>query len=370
MVEKGSNGDSGGPGGSFKRYVAGADQSASDADQTASDTEQTAADADQASSDRDEHASANDQKNSDADAAASRADQRLADAEHSHPGQDAAADEAYEASRTDREKRTSNRHASTMSRADSAMSRTETSHDRDETGEARDATAALRDADSLVRDAWARDIANALATVDESLAQEFEELRIQAAADRARAAAERARAASARADAARERGRLEAELRMAHLDALTGAYRREMGQHALEQEIARARRSDGRFVLAFVDIDDLKQINDGEGHAAGDRALQAAVTAIRAKLRSFDPVIRYGGDEFVCGVGGTHLVEAQHRFATIARGLKKDAGVGISVGLAELGPEESVEQLLERADASLLRVKAQRTEGSIDGAAS
>jgi len=70
----------------------------------------------------------------------------------------------------------------------------------------------------------------------------------------------------------------------------------------VSHEIDRARRSDGRFVVAFADVDRLKIVNDQEGHAAGDRVLQAVVSAIRTRLRSFDPIIRYGGDEFVCAV--------------------------------------------------------------------
>ncbi len=100
----------------------------------------------------------------------------------------------------------------------------------------------------------------------------------------------------------------------AHVDDLTGAYRREMGRLALSHEIDRARRGDGRFVVAFVNLDELKSINDLNGHAAGDAALKAVVGALRASLRSFDPILRYGGDEFVAGMGGIDLDDAERRF--------------------------------------------------------
>ena len=187
---------------------------------------------------------------------------------------------------------------------------------------------------------------------------QLEELRAQAGADRARAAADRARAAADRANAARERDRLEAELRSAHLDELTGAYRREMGRMALSHEIDRARRSDGRFIVAFVDVDRLKTVNDREGHAAGDRVLQTVVREIRSRLRSFDPIIRYGGDEFVCGLGGTDLEEAKRRFNLIGEAIEADARVGISVGLAALAVGDTADQLTERADAAMLEIKA------------
>ena len=193
---------------------------------------------------------------------------------------------------------------------------------------------------------------------DQSLLKQLEELRASAAADRVRAAADRDRAARDREHAAQERARLEAELQSAHLDDLTGAYRREMGRLALSHEIDRARRSDGRFVVAFVDVDRLKVINDRDGHAAGDRVLQTVVEAIRMRLRSFDPIIRYGGDEFVCGLGGTDLMEAEHRFNSIGAAIEADAHVGISVGLAALAAGDTADQLTERADVAMLEVKA------------
>jgi diguanylate cyclase (GGDEF)-like protein len=148
-------------------------------------------------------------------------------------------------------------------------------------------------------------------------------------------------------------------LRSAHLDELTGVYRREMGRLALSNEIARARRSDGRFVVAFVDVDRLKTVNDRDGHAAGDRVLQTIVREIRSRVRSFDPIIRYGGDEFVCGISGTDIEEAGRRFEAIGTAIEADAGVGISVGLAALEGDETPDQLTERADAAMLRVKVQ-----------
>lgn len=193
--------------------------------------------------------------------------------------------------------------------------------------------------------------------------RELGELRAQAAANRARAAEDRARAAEERATAARERARLESELHSAHLDDLTGAYRREMGRLVLTHEIDRARRSDGRFVIAFVDVDRLKVVNDRDGHAAGDRALQSVVRAMRTRLRSFDPIIRYGGDEFVCGLGGTDIGEARRRFDSIGVAIESDARVTISVGLAELAPGDTADALTERADAAMLEARAAHRSG-------
>ena len=192
-------------------------------------------------------------------------------------------------------------------------------------------------------------------------------LGLDAAEDRQRAAEDRERAARDRANAAREKSGLQAALRSAHLDELTGAYRREMGRMAMSLEIDRARRADGRLVVAFVDVDGLKDLNDRAGHAAGDRALQTVVTAIRRRLRSFDPITRYGGDEFVCGLGGTDVAEAKRRFALIGAAIKAGVGVGISVGLVALAEGDDADQLTERADIAMLRVKARHHARAIAG---
>ncbi len=222
----------------------------------------------------------------------------------------------------------------------------------------RDRAANTRDEFARTRDGRAVVAVRTTAEPQVSLLRQLEELRVRAAGEREQAAADRARAAMDRANAAREHARLEAELKVAHLDDLTGAYRREMGRLALSHEIDRARRSDGRFVLAFVDVDRLKLVNDRDGHAAGDRVLQTVVDAIRMRLRSFDPIIRYGGDEFVCGLGGTDLAEAQRRFDAIGVAIEADARVGISVGLAALAAGDTADRLTERADAAMLDVKA------------
>ena len=163
-------------------------------------------------------------------------------------------------------------------------------------------------------------------------------------------------------DAALERARLEAELQRAHLDALTGAFRREMGRLALRNEIERARRADGKFVIAFIDVDGLKGVNDRDGHAAGDRVLRTLAATMRANLRSYDPIVRFGGDEFVCGISSIDPSEVQHRIGVIDQSLRHATGVGITAGLASLTSNESLDELTERADAALIEAKRNRVE--------
>jgi diguanylate cyclase (GGDEF)-like protein len=331
-------------------------QAGLDADRAAADADQTVADADQTSSDEDQTASTTDQAGADRDQLASDRDQATADRDQAVDGPLTADEQAaYDTSREERESVSVERLETRLARANTARRRDLTASDRDRLAEARDEAARLRDE-------RASRLTLVAAEPETSLLQQLEQLATEAAADRARAAADRARAAADRANAARERERLEAELHSAHLDALTGTYRREMGHMALTNEIDRARRSDGRFVLAFVDVDRLKDINDRDGHAAGDSALQAVVAAIRSRLRSFDPIVRYGGDEFVCGLGGLDIEEAKRRFDAISLALEGETQVSISVGLAALEAGETAEELTQRADVAMLEIRAKHRQ--------
>jgi diguanylate cyclase (GGDEF)-like protein len=178
--------------------------------------------------------------------------------------------------------------------------------------------------------------------------------RDQSAADRAGSASDRQRAAVDRADAVSDSGDARLELERAQLDGLTGAHRRDLGRVVLQQEIERSRRAGTPFALAFIDVDGLKELNDREGHAAGDALLQAVVVALRAQLRSYDPIVRVGGDEFLCGFTNTELEPSRRRIEEIRASLQQGpAAASISVGLAMLGERDTLEKLIARADADM-----------------
>jgi diguanylate cyclase (GGDEF)-like protein len=316
-----------------------ADQTASDADQTAADSDHTTADTDQAISDRDAVLARTDQKASDRD-------QKASDRDLSHDPQDESLRLVHDASPAERELSAAKRVSVSRLRGEATADRFDTAARRDETARLRDIAAEARDRAAAVRDR--------LAPAAPGGANE----RAQAAADRARAAKDRERAAADRKQAAIDREQARRALLESHVDELTGTYRRGVGRIALQGEISRARRSDGRLVLAFVDVDRLKQFNDREGHAAGDRLLIDVVSTIRSKLRSYDPVVRYGGDEFVCTLAEADLADARLRFDQIQAILGKvREGCSISVGLARLEPGDSLNDLTERADAALYEAK-------------
>jgi diguanylate cyclase (GGDEF)-like protein len=169
-----------------------------------------------------------------------------------------------------------------------------------------------------------------------------------------RAARDRAEAARDREEAARDRRESARDRAQAGLDPLTGALRRDRGLADLAREIERARRSHACLTLAFVDVDGLKAVNDAEGHAAGDRLLCDVATALRTGLRSYDLVVRYGGDEFLCALPGTDVESAHRRFAEVARSLTDmSPGASLSTGMAALKDGDTLDELIARADDAL-----------------
>ncbi len=124
----------------------------------------------------------------------------------------------------------------------------------------------------------------------------------------------------------------------------------------------RARRIPERLTVAFIDVDGLKAVNDADGHAAGDSLLVAVADALTACLRSYDLIVRVGGDEFVCALPNMDLDTVRERFveasATLARSV---TGGSITVGLTELAEGDFPSDVIARADADLL---AQRQKAS------
>ncbi len=143
---------------------------------------------------------------------------------------------------------------------------------------------------------------------------------------------------------------------MAATDDLTGALRRSSGLSALQRDIDRARRVGGKgIVVTFLDVDGLKQVNDTRGHAAGDRLLVDVVAAIRKRVRSYDLVIRYGGDEFVCALLDESHSDAERTIADIRRQYTvRTHGHSVSVGVATVSDSDTAESVVARADADLI----------------
>mgnify|MGYP001487091484 CR=1 FL=1 len=141
-------------------------------------------------------------------------------------------------------------------------------------------------------------------------------------------------------------------------DELTGALRRGAGRTALERELARVLRGpEPRLVVAFVDVDSLKKVNDSRGHAAGDELIYRVARALKGRLRSYDLLIRWGGDEFLCGLADVDVAIAERALEAVRDQLARDAGQTFSYGLATVRPGDTVEDLVARADAALYKAR-------------
>lgn len=242
--------------------------------------------------------------------------------------------------------------------------REESSAARVRTAEERDRAAALRDRGAAGRDELARlhDLEDDESASREDIVLRSRRDRARAAADRAKAADDRSRAAADRQEAARERTqalrhRTDAadDLKVAVTDELTGAWTRRFGLEEVSRELERADRTGASLVLAFIDVDGLKEVNDDQGHLAGDTLLQLLGKTLRASVRPYDVIVRYGGDELLCAMPNLGASEARARFERIAAVLTAaDAKHSVTFGLAEAEPADTLQRLIARADADLL----------------
>lgn len=111
-------------------------------------------------------------------------------------------------------------------------------------------------------------------------------------------------------------------------------------------------------MLAFIDVNGLKQLNDSQGHLAGDTLLQLLGGTLRANVRPYDVIVRYGGDELLCAMPNLSASEARARFAKIAAVLTAaDAKHSVTFGLAQAEPADTLQELLAHADADLLQAR-------------
>lgn len=152
--------------------------------------------------------------------------------------------------------------------------------------------------------------------------------------------------------------------RDSEVDFLTGVGTRRVLNQVLKVEHARAIRYNRSFSVAIVDIDNLKEINDSEGHATGDMVLQQLAKTMTQTLRTMDVIARYGGDEFVLLMPETKLDEAVKLLKRLQRQIKTVSipnvrAVTISCGVAEWfeATVDTAENVLRRADAALYEAK-------------
>ncbi|MGC8627234.1 MAG: GGDEF domain-containing protein [Acidimicrobiales bacterium] len=170
-------------------------------------------------------------------------------------------------------------------------------------------------------------------------------------------------AAAALANLAELALRLDMLVHDASHDALTGLLNRRSYELQLDQAVARARRYGWPFALVLLDLDNFKVVNDRYGHAAGDAALRAVGSELRAALRSGDVAARLGGDEFALLVVGVENVGSlSPLLGRLERALERavpETNVGFSVGVACFPSDTAdLSSLMDLADQRLYAAKA------------
>jgi diguanylate cyclase (GGDEF)-like protein len=337
--------------------------------QTIADLDQVEADSDQAASDADQRGSHVDQVLADRDQFASDRDQAASDYYRIHLPDSPASEQVHRTSTRQRDLATSERGATAAARAQvtgerlvTAAHRNGQARHRDRTADSRDRAADARDLIAEGRDSAAETAEReALASgTDAELVGVFHALRVAGASIRAQSADDRRSASAERRASASERGHAAEDRDHAGLDELTGVFRRETGELALAQEIARAHRARRPLVLVLIDVDGLKTFNDVHGYESGDTLLQVVSHAITSTMRASDIVVRWGGDEFVCALVDATLEIAADRIRSLQDGVNEfKPGASISVGLTELEAGDTPDTLIVRAGIAMHRTRGE-----------
>jgi diguanylate cyclase (GGDEF)-like protein len=155
---------------------------------------------------------------------------------------------------------------------------------------------------------------------------------------------------------------------LSHTDELTQTHNRRYFMQYAEQEFKRSERSNEKFSVAIVDLDNFKQINDKLGHLVGDHVLREVSRIFKENLRDADVFARYGGDEFIILLPQTHLEQIQVWAARIFEKIAEKpiridgltAQPHYSMGIAVFEPKlRALDDLLKQADEALYQAKRQ-----------
>jgi diguanylate cyclase (GGDEF)-like protein len=151
---------------------------------------------------------------------------------------------------------------------------------------------------------------------------------------------------------------------LATTDGLTGLHNRRHFTDLATRLVSAAKRNHRSLTAMMIDVDHFKKINDSYGHATGDEVLQAVADVLRATVRDHDVLGRYGGEEFalVLPEMDGDPVQAAERLRGAVADVAVPARTGpvratVSIGIAELKPDDTLSDLLSRADDGLYRAK-------------
>ena len=149
------------------------------------------------------------------------------------------------------------------------------------------------------------------------------------------------------------------------IDALTGLYNRRHMDERLREELEVFKRLQEEFSVMIADIDDFKVVNDTHGHEVGDQVLKILAEALCSSVREYDIVSRWGGEEFLLLLPGLGEADAYDRAEKLRSKVQEITCsqadpflcVTITIGVATIRENESVSQLINRADVALYQGK-------------
>lgn len=145
------------------------------------------------------------------------------------------------------------------------------------------------------------------------------------------------------------------------VDSVTGLLNRGLWMSQTKQYVKEAIRKKATFAIVMMDLDDFKQNQDkeGHGHRWGDAKLEEFGMAIRKKFRDEDIKGRYGGDEAIVLMEDLEIPEAElkNKAREISDFLELKIKNGVSVGIARWDGQESLGEIIKRADMNLYKVK-------------
>jgi len=154
--------------------------------------------------------------------------------------------------------------------------------------------------------------------------------------------------------------------KFARIDSLTGCYNRGYGLELLDRQIKLSHRSQSPLLLAFLDVDNFKDINDIFGHEEGDKVLKEVVKLLKSTLREIDIICRMGGDEFLLIFPDSSLKDStlikerlNKNLIKLNQTLKRPYKIELSMGLSCYDPDnpQSIDKLIRIADKKMYEDK-------------
>src|SRR5665648_414786 len=172
-----------------------------------------------------------------------------------------------------------------------------------------------------------------------------------------------------------ERKKMEKELlRLARYDPLTGGYSRGYGLELLQRQLKLSKRNKLPLLLAYIDLDNLKEINDEFGHKEGDKTMIQVAKLFKSILREVDIITRMGGDEFLVIFSGSSLEEIpiikerlNKELTSLNQFSKKPYKIGFSTGFSHYDPANhlSMDELIKIADEKMYEEKKRKNKGRL-----